>query len=139
MVRIDPNRACHRLNIDPKARPIRQKRMPMNDDRYAALKEEVDRVISNRSIRETKYPSWLAKLVIVKKSNGKWRIFFDFTDLNKACRQDSFPMPRIDQLIDATVGHALLSFMDAYSRYNPILMYGPDEDHMAFLTDHGLY
>ena len=42
----------------------------------------------------------------------------DFTDLNKACPKDSFPLPRIHQLVDATSGHALLSFMDAYSGYN---------------------
>ena len=49
----------------------------------------------------------------------------DFTDLNKACLKDSFPLPRINQLVDLTAGHKLLSFMDAFSRYNQILM---DED-----------
>ena len=68
MIGIDPNHACHRLNIDPKARPIIQKRRPMNADRYTALKEEIDKLISNRSIRETKYPSWLANPVLVKKT-----------------------------------------------------------------------
>ena len=48
-------------------------------------------------------------------------------------------MPRIDQLGDATAGHEILSFMDAYSGYNQIPMYGPDQDHTAFITDRGLY
>ena len=48
-------------------------------------------------------------------------------------------MPRIDQLVDATAGHEMLSFMDAYSGYNQIPMYGPDQDHTAFITDRGLY
>lgn len=47
----------------------------------------------------------------------------DFTDLNKACPKDSFPLPQIDQLVDATAGHEILSFMDAYSDYNQIRMY----------------
>ena len=46
----------------------------------------------------------------------------DFTDLNKACPKDSFPLPRIDQLVDSTARHKLLTFMDAFSGYNQIKM-----------------
>ena len=74
-----------------------------------------------------------------KKPNGKWRICIDYTDLNKACPKDSFPKPRIDQLVDATAGHELLSFMDAYSGYNQIRMSLEDEDKTVFMTDRGLY
>ena len=63
----------------------------------------------------------------------------DFTDLNKACLKDSFPLPRIDQLVDATSGHELLSFMDTYSGYNQILMHVFDQQHTSFITDCGLY
>ncbi|KAM6548883.1 hypothetical protein CsatB_020559 [Cannabis sativa] len=77
--------------------------------------------------------------VLVPKPNGSWRTCVDFTDLNKACPKDSFPLPSIDQLVDATAGHALLSFMDAYSGYNQIPMYEPDQEHTSFITDRGLY
>ena len=63
----------------------------------------------------------------------------DFINLNEACLKDSFPVPRIDQMVDATAGHELLCFMDAYSRYNQILMFPQDEEHTAFITDRGLY
>ena len=63
----------------------------------------------------------------------------DFTDLNKAYLKDSFPLPKIDQLVDATLGHVLLSFMDAYPGYNQIPMHIPDQEHISFITDHGLY
>ena len=63
----------------------------------------------------------------------------DFTDLNKACPKDNFPLRRINQLVDATLGHALLSFMDAYSGYNQIPKYVPDQEHTSFITDRGLY
>ena len=62
----------------------------------------------------------------------------DFTNLNKTCPKDSFPLPRIDQLVDATAGPELLSFMDAYFGYNQILMYELDEEHMSLITNHGL-
>ena len=57
------------------------------------------------AIKEVFYPNWLANTVMVKKKNGKWRMCVDFTDLNKPCPKDPFPMPRIDQLVDATVDH----------------------------------
>ena len=59
---------------------------------------------------------------MVKKANGKWRMCVDFTDLNRACPKDSFPLPRIDQLVDSTTRHKLLTFMDAFSGYNQIRM-----------------
>ncbi|KAK1553398.1 hypothetical protein Q3G72_034344 [Acer saccharum] len=63
----------------------------------------------------------------------------DFTDLNKAYPKDSFPLPRIDQLVDAIAGHEMLSFMDAYSGYNQIKMHKLDEEKTTFTTDQWLY
>ena len=67
-----------------------------------------------RAIKEVFYPKWLANTVVVKKKSGKWRVCMDFTDLNKACLKDPFPMPRIDQLVDAKAGHPRMSFLDAF-------------------------
>ena len=71
-------------------------------------------------IRELYYPDWLANIVTVKKASGKWRMCVDFTDLNKACPKDSYPLLRVDVLVDFTARHQLLSFMDAFSSYNQI-------------------
>ena len=60
------------------------------------------------------YPEWLENTVVVKKKNGKWRVCVDFIDLNKACLKDPFSMPRIDQLVDVTVGYSRMSFLDAF-------------------------
>ncbi|XP_074378676.1 uncharacterized protein LOC141720227 [Apium graveolens] len=118
---------------------VRQKRRAVSGERAVALAVEVDRLLDVGLIRESFYPDWLANPVLVRKPNGKWRTCVDFTNLNKACPKDSFPLPRIDHLVDATTEHALLSFMDAYSRYNQIPMYGPDQEHTSFITDRGLY
>ena len=85
------------------------------------------------------YPDWVSNVVLVKKSNGKWRMCVYFTNLNNSCPKDSFPLPRVDQLVDATAGHEMLSFMDAFSGYNQIPMYEPDQDKTAFITNRGLY
>ena len=79
---------------------------------------EVKKLLATNFIREVYYPEWLANVIMVKKANGKWRMCVDFTDLNSACPKDSFPLPRINQLVDSTVRHKLLTFMDAFSRYN---------------------
>ena len=63
----------------------------------------------------------------------------DFTDLNNACPKDSFPLPRIDQLVDSTTSHELLTFMDAFLGYNQILMKEQDKEKTAFVTSQGLY
>ena len=63
----------------------------------------------------------------------------DFTDLNKACPKDSYPLPRIDQLVDSIAGHQLLSFMDAFSRYNQIEMDEADHEKTSFMTSQGLF
>ena len=87
-------------------------------ERDNAIKDEVQKLIAAKFIREVYYPDWIANVVMVKKANGKRRMCVDFTDLNKACPKDSYLLPRIDQLMDSTAGHKLLSFMDAFSGYN---------------------
>ena len=86
-------------------------------------------------IREVYYPDWLAIVVMVRKANKKWHICVDYSDLNKAYPKDSFPLSRIDQLVDATSGHNLLIFMDAFSGYNQIRMDPEDKEHTSFITD----
>ena len=76
---------------------------------------------------------------MVKKTNGKWRICVDFTELNKACPKDSYPLPQIDTLIDSTIRNQLLIFMDALSGYNQIKMEEADQEKTSFVTSQGLF
>ena len=85
------------------------------------------------------YPEWLANVVLVKKANGKWRLCINFTDVNRACPKDSFPLPWIDLIVGATSGHELLSFMDAFSSYNQISMDLDDQEKTSFVTGKGTY
>ena len=108
--------------MDLERKPVQQKRRAFAPERDQAIAEEVTKLLTAGFIHEVYYPDWLANVVLVKKANGKWRMCVDFTDLNKACSKDSFPLPRIDQLVDSTAGHKLLTFMDAFSAYNQIKM-----------------
>ena len=109
IVGIHPEVICHQLNIDLQPKIVRQKWRELNADRYKAFQDEVDHLLKIGFIRESYYLDWLANLVLVIKPNGKWRTCIDFTNINKACPKDSFSLPRIDQLVDATVWHELLS------------------------------
>jgi len=76
---------------------------------------------------------------MVKKNNGKWRMCVNFTDLKMACSKDSLHLPRIDQLVDSTAEHKLLSFMNAFFGYNQIMVDEEDQEKTAFITSQGLY
>uniref|UniRef100_A0A2N9HNT3 Uncharacterized protein n=1 Tax=Fagus sylvatica TaxID=28930 RepID=A0A2N9HNT3_FAGSY len=136
---INPSIISHKLNVDPSLRPIKQKRRVFAPERNNAIMEEVDKLLAAGFIREVFYPDWLANVVMVKKSTGKWRMCVDFTDLNKTCPKDSFPLPRIDQLVDSIAGHKLLTFMDAFSGYNQIVMDESDQEKTSFITSRGLF
>ena len=63
----------------------------------------------------------------------------DFTDLNKAYPKDHFPMSRIDQLVDAFIGHPWMSFLDAFQGYHQIPLALDDQERTAFVTSIGNY
>jgi len=132
---IDPDFLCHHLTMDAKVRPVRQRRRKFNEERCLVMKEETKKLLSAGHIREIQYPEWLANVVIVKKANGKWRMCVDFTNLNKACPKDSYPLPNIDALVDNASGCKMLSFLDAFSGYNQIKMHPRDDSKTTFMTE----
>ncbi|KAI3810642.1 hypothetical protein L1987_20263 [Smallanthus sonchifolius] len=82
-------------------------------------------------IREVKFPRWLANVVVVQKKNVKWKVCVDYTDLNKACHKDPFPLPHIDSMVDTTAGHKMLTFMDASLGFQQIQMEPSDQEDTA--------
>ena len=104
-----------------------------------AVRLEVRRLREVRAIREAFFLEWLANTVVVKKKNGKWRVCVDFTNLNQACPKDLFPMPKIDQLVDATYGHPRMSFLDAFQGYHQIALALEDQGKTAFISPDANY
>jgi hypothetical protein len=129
----------HSLNVGPAIRTRKQKLRKMLDDKVEGARNEVKRLMSAGFIREVTYPEWLANTVMVKKANGKWRMCINFTDLNKACPKDEFPLPRIDSLLDAAATLELMSLLDCYSGYHQIWMKKEDEPKTSFITPSGTY
>ena len=139
MAGIDLSVITHRLNVCPSSKPVQQKKMVFAPERDNAIKDKVQKLMVAKFFQEVYYLDWLANVVMVKKANGKWRMCVNFTDLNKACPKDSYPLPRIDQLVDSTEGHKLLSFMDAFFGYNQIRMDEADQEKTSFVTSQGLF
>ena len=135
MPKINLDDILHQLNVDSTVKPMKYKKRKFVPKRNTAIAEEVEKLLKAQFIKEVYYPKWLTNVVLVKKSNGKWRMCINFTDLNKACPKDSFPLPCIDVLVDSMAGYGLLSFMDAFSGYNQIYMYPEDREKTSFITD----
>ena len=111
----------------------------MSEDRKEATQGKVQKLLDAGVIREVQYPEWLANVVVVPKKNGSWRMCIDFTTLNKFCPKDEYPLPRIDTLVDASVGSEMLSMLDCFSGYHQIFMKKSDEEKTSFTTPFGTY
>ena len=99
----------------------------------------MDNLLRAGFIIEVKYPEWLSNVVVVPKKGSKCRVCVDYTNLNEACPKDSFPLPHIDKFVDASIGHGMLSSLDAFSRYHQIPMHQPDAEKTTFITPHRIY
>ena len=100
---MNPSFICHHLNVNISITPKKQPPRRSSKEHFDAVKDEVAKLKQARAIKEVFYPKWLANTVVVKKKTGKWHVCVDFIGLNKACPKDPFPIPWIDQLVDATV------------------------------------
>ena len=123
----------HKLNINLSFKPFKQKGRSYTPKRQKAINEEVNKLLQAKAIREVEYPDWLATVVLVRKANKKWRLYIDFTNVNRACPKDNFPLPRIDLIVDTTSSHELLNFIDAFSGYNHIIMDPSDQENTSFV------
>lgn len=103
------------------------------------IQKEVDKAQKEDFIEDVKYPECLSNVVIVENKNDNWHICIKFTDLSKSCTKDHYPLPKIDQQVNATIGHDLLSFLDAYSEYNQIKIKLEDQEKTLCITIQGTY
>ncbi|XP_015961374.1 uncharacterized protein LOC107485361 [Arachis duranensis] len=126
-----------KLAIDKTSRPVAQKKRNLGTEKMKAALAETKKLLNVGFIKELRFTTWLSNVVMVWKNSGKWRMCVDFTNLNKACPKDAYPLPCIDKLVDNASGFKSLSFLDAYSGYNQILMHPEDQNKTALITEHG--
>jgi hypothetical protein len=111
----------------------------MSEEKVKVVEAEVQRLQDAKVITEVKYPVWLANTVPVKKKNGNWRMCVDFTDLNKACKKDDFPLERVDKIVDDAANSEMLSLLDMFSGYHQIRVRKEDKEKTSFITPFGTF
>jgi hypothetical protein len=131
--------AEHALEIRTGSKPVKQRLRHFDEEKLKVIGEEVHKLLEVGFIKEVHHPEWLTNPILVKKKNGKWRMCVDYTSLNKACPKVPFPLPRIDQIVDSTMGCETLSFLDAYSGYHQIKMKESDQLTTSFITPFSMY
>ena len=139
MAGLAPTIVQHHLPILPHVRPIKQKLRRLHPRWSLQVKEEIQKQLSVGFLSIAEYLEWLANVILVPLKDDKVRVCVDFRDLNKASPKDDFPLPHIDMLVDSTVRHPMLSFMDGFSRYNQILIDPEDMEKTSFITKWGTY
>nr|GEW35174.1 reverse transcriptase domain-containing protein [Tanacetum cinerariifolium] len=107
--------------------------------RTRAIQVEVQKLVEVGIMREVYYHGWISNPVMVKKHDGSWRMCVDFTNLNKACPQDCYPLPEIDWKVESLCGYPFKCFLDAYKGYHQIQMEESDEEKTTFHASHGVY
>ncbi|KAL0362014.1 UNVERIFIED_CONTAM: Transposon Tf2-12 polyprotein [Sesamum calycinum] len=136
---ISPIIITYRLNVNPDAKSVKQKKRMFGAERSQAIKEEVEKFLKAKYVRLVQYSKWLANVVLVPKPNGKLCLCIYFTDLNKACQKVPFHLPWINILVDSTSECEMLSFLDAYQGYNQIPLAPKDQEKASFVIDQGVF
>nr|GEV33259.1 reverse transcriptase domain-containing protein [Tanacetum cinerariifolium] len=129
----------HRLNVWEGYTPVRQKKKSQASERARAIQAEVQKLVDARIMREVYCHDWLSNPIMVKKHDGSWRMCVDFTDLNRACPQDCYPLPEIDWKVESLCGYPFKCFLDAYKGFHQIQLAEADEEKTAFHTGQGVY
>lgn len=124
--------AKHKLEVILGACPVRQKLCPLKGKE--AVVKEVDKLRESRIVRPVRYPKWLTNVVMIHKTDAKWHMCVDFTNLKAACLKDCYPLP-VDHLVDKSLGVMLLSFMDAQAGYNQIHKSKEDKEKIVFIAN----
>eukprot|EP00253_Pinus_taeda_P034267 PITA_34267 len=111
----------------------------MNPALKDIVKEELQKLLDAGFIYPISDSEWVFPLVLVPKKNGKWRIYVDYLDLNKATKKDHFPLPFIDQVLDGLAGKKFFSFLDGFSGYNQIQISPADQEKTTFTCPWGTF
>ncbi|GJW53790.1 reverse transcriptase domain-containing protein [Tanacetum coccineum] len=139
MVEGKPFNTKHKLNECSHIKPIKHNKRGLGPDRNMAACKEIEELMKARILQKVKHQTWVANPVMVKKSDGGWRMCVDFTDINKACPKDCYPLPDIDWKIESLLGFCLKCFLDAYKGYHQIQRAEEDEDKTTFYAGEGVF
>ena len=131
------DRVHHRIQLTSDA-PVSQpyRRLPFKQ--LEEVRQHLQQLMEKGVIRESASP-FSSPIVLVRKANGDLRMCVDYRKLNSITREDAFPLPRIDESVDALGGAQIFSTLDLASGYHQVAMAEQDKQKTAFTTPLGLF
>jgi len=118
---------------------VQQKLGKIHPNLENQIKTELNKLLRVKIIFPVRHSKWVSNMVLVRKKNRDIRICIDFRNLNKACQKDNFPLPPMEQILQAVAGLELMSFLDGFSGYNQVLVHPDDQLKTTFQTKWGTY
>lgn len=118
--------------------PVRQRYRRIPPSEYEVVKDHINQLLSSQVIRESSSP-YASPIVLVRKKDGSLRLCVDYRQLNSKTRRDAFPLPRIEESLDALSGARWFSTLDLASGYNQVPVTEGDKPKTAFCTPFGLF
>ncbi|GKC54016.1 reverse transcriptase domain-containing protein [Tanacetum coccineum] len=129
----------HRVNESKHVEPVKQKKGSMSPERNEAIHTKVEELTKTNVLREVKYQTWVSNPVIAKKADGRWKLWIDFTDINKACPKENHPLPATESKVEDIHQHRFKCFLDTYKGYHQIPIAKKDKEKTAFYTREGVF
>src|ERR1700733_409275 len=129
----------HTIPMINNEKPVQQKLRKIHPNLENQIKTELNKLLKAKIIFPVRHSKWVSNMVPVRKENRDIRICIDFRNLNKACQKDNFPLPPMEQILQAVEGSELMSFLDGFSRYNQVLVHPNDQLKTTFRTKWGTY
>ena len=139
MLGIDRSIVEHKIQTYPNAKPVRQMLAPINLRKAVVVKAEVENLLKFGFIYPIALTEWVSNPVPIDKNQGTIHVCTEFRDVNKACPKENYPMPFIDQIIDACAGSEVFSFMDGFFGYNKIQIKPEDQHKTNFICPWGTF
>lgn len=139
MLGIDPSIIIHEIKTYPYAKPIRQKKFPIQLRKVETIKPEVEKILREGFIYPIPLTDWVSNIVPIMKKHGTIQVCVDYRDINKSCPNDNYPTPFINQIIDDCADSEVFSFMDGFSGYNQINILLVDQHKTAFIFPWGRF
>lgn len=118
--------------------PVRQRHRRVPPSEYEVVRAHINQLLESQVVRESCSP-YASPIVLVKKKDGSLRMCVDYRQLNAKTRRDAFPLPRIEESLDALTGARWFSTMDLASGYNQVPVAEKDKPKTAFCTPFGLF
>ncbi|KAM1079812.1 hypothetical protein EV1_014407 [Malus domestica] len=154
---ISPTTCMHRIFLEEGAKPTREAQRRLNPPMMEVVKNEIIKLLDCGVIYPISDSRWVSPVQVVPKKSGVtvvknaedevvptriqtgWRVCIDYRKLNNTTRNDHFPLPFIDQMLERLAGHSFYCFLDGYSGYNQIVIAPEDQEKTTFMCPFGTF